>query len=53
MARRGLKAVGMLLTRGRQSRRHANWTLTVAIFSTLVTVALIALYLMQGTPEFP
>ena len=53
MRKIGFKAVGALLTLRRHSRRHANWTLSIAVLSTLVTIALIALYLMQATPEFP
>ena len=49
----GLKAIGVLLTLRRHSKRHANWTLSIAILSTLVTIGLFALYLMQDTPEFP
>jgi hypothetical protein len=53
MRKIGFKAVGTLLTLGRHSKRRANWTLSIAIFSTLVTIGLVALYLMQETPEFP
>ena len=53
MRKIGFKAVGALLTLRRHSRRHANWTLSIAVLSTLVTIGLIALYLMQETPEFP
>jgi hypothetical protein len=53
MGRIGSKAIGALLTFRRHSRRHANWTLSIAILSTLVTIGLIALYLMQEAPEFP
>lgn len=51
MGKSGLKAV--LLTLRRHSRRRANWTLSVAIVSTLVTIGLVTLYLMQETAEFP
>jgi hypothetical protein len=53
MGKSGLKAIGVLLTLRRHSKRHANWTLSIAILSTLVTIGLFALYLMQDTPEFP
>ncbi len=53
MRKIGFKAVGVLLTLRRHSRRYANWTLSIAVFSTLVTIGLVALYLMQETPEFP
>jgi hypothetical protein len=53
MRKIGFKAAGTFLALRRHSRRHANWTLSIADLSTLVTIALIALYLMQATPEFP
>jgi hypothetical protein len=53
MRKIGLKAVGTLLALRRHSKRHANWTLSIAVFSTLVTIGLVALYLMQETPELP
>jgi hypothetical protein len=53
MGRIGSKAIGALLTFRRHARRHADWTLTIAVLSTLVTISLIALYLIQEAPEFP
>jgi len=53
MAKSGLKAIIALLTLKRHSKRHGNWTLSIAVVSTLVTIGLFALYLMQETPEFP
>jgi hypothetical protein len=53
MAKSGLKAVRALMVLGRRSKHHVNWTLSVAIFSTLVTIGLVAIYLMQETAEFP
>jgi hypothetical protein len=53
MRKIGFKAFGTLLALRRHSRRHINWTLSIAVFSTLVTIGLVALYLMQETPEFP
>jgi hypothetical protein len=53
MGKSGFKAIGALLTLGRHSKRYANWTLSIAVFSTLVTIGLIVLYLMQQSPEFP
>jgi hypothetical protein len=50
MRKIGFKAVGTLLTLRRHSKRSANWTLAIAVFSTLVTIGLVALYLMQETP---
>lgn len=53
MVKSGFKAIGMLLTRGRQSKRRANWTFSIAIFATLVTITLFILYLMQDRPDLP
>ena len=52
MRKIGFKALAAILTIGRRSKKHVDWTLAVAIFSTIVTVSLIALYLWQGTTEF-
>jgi hypothetical protein len=51
MRKIGLKALTAILTVGRRSKRHVDWTLAVAIFSTVVTVGLIALYVWQGRTE--
>jgi hypothetical protein len=53
MGKSGLKAARALLALGRHSKRHANWTLSIAILSTLVTVGLVALYLMQEGADLP
>ena len=53
MRKIGFKAIATLLTLGRHSKRRANWTVSIAVFSTLVTIALVVLYLMQETPELP
>jgi hypothetical protein len=53
MGKVGLKAVRALMTLGRRPKRHANWTLSVAVFATLITIGLVALYLMHETTEFP
>ena len=53
MGNTGFKAIGVLLALMRRSKRRTNWTLSIAIFSTLVAIGLFAIYLMQGTPEFP
>ena len=53
MGKSGLKAVRALMALGRHPKRHASWTLPVAIFSTLITIGLVALYLMQETTELP
>jgi hypothetical protein len=52
MRKIGFKAFAAILTAGRHSKRPANWTLSIAIFSTIVTIGLIALYIMQETSEF-
>jgi hypothetical protein len=53
MGKSALKAIALLLALGRRSRQHANWTLSIAVLSTLVTIGLVALYLIRETPEFP
>ena len=53
MGKGGLKAIGALLAGRRHSTRRANWTLSIAVVSTLVTIGLFALYLMRETPELP
>lgn len=53
MEKSGLKAVRALIALGRPPKRHGSWTLPLAIFSTLITVGLVALYLMQATTELP
>lgn len=52
MRKMGLKALTAILTIGRRSRKHVDWTLAIAIFSTIVTVALIALYFLQDSTDF-
>jgi hypothetical protein len=51
MRKIGLKALTAILTVGRRSKRHVDWTLAVAIFSTIVTVGLVALYVWQSSTE--
>jgi hypothetical protein len=53
MGKGGLKAIGALLAGRRHSKQRANWTLSIALISTLVTIGLVALYLMRETPELP
>jgi hypothetical protein len=50
MGKTGLKALVTLLTAGRRSRPHVNWTLSIAIVSTIVTIGLVVLYFMQQAP---
>jgi hypothetical protein len=47
MKRVGLKALAAVLTIGRRSGKHLDWTLLITIFSTIVTLSLIALYVWQ------
>ena len=47
MRRIGLKALTAILLLGRRSKKHIDWTLLIVIFSTIVTLSLIALYLLQ------
>jgi hypothetical protein len=51
MRKIGLKALTAILTVGRRSKRHIDWTLAVAIFSTIVTLGLVALYVWHGRTE--
>jgi low temperature requirement protein LtrA len=45
------KALMAILTIGRRSKKNIDWTLAIAIFSTMVTVGLILLYFWQGRPD--
>lgn len=45
------KALMAILTVGSRSRKHIDWTLAIAIFSTMVTVGLVLLYVWQGRPD--
>ena len=47
MRKAGFKALVALLTTGRYSRGHVNWTLAIAIFSSIVTIGIVVLYFMQ------
>jgi hypothetical protein len=51
MRKIGLKAMAAILTVGRRSKKHVDWTLAVAIFSTIVTIGLVALYIWQGRTD--
>ncbi len=46
MRKTGFKALVTLLTAGRQQGR-VNWTLSIAVFSSIVTIGLVVLYVMQ------
>ena len=51
MRKIGYKALTTILAIGRRSKRHLDWTLAVAIFSTVVTIGLVLLYVFHGTPD--
>jgi hypothetical protein len=51
MRKTGLKALATLLIAGGRARRRINWTLWIAIVSTIVTLGLVVLYFMQQAPE--
>ena len=51
MRKIGFKALAAILTVGSRSKRHMDWTLVVAIFSTIVTISLVALYIWHGRTE--
>ena len=53
MGKSGLKAIAARLALKRHSKRHGNWTLSIAVVSTLVTIGLFAIYLTLESPEFP
>ena len=46
------KALMAILTVGRRSGKHINWALAIAIFSTMVTIGLVLLYIWQGSSDF-
>jgi hypothetical protein len=45
------KALTAILSIGRRSKKRIDWTLTIAIFSTVVTVGLVLLYVLNGKPD--
>jgi len=47
MPKIGLKAFTAILLFGRSSNKRVNWTLVIALFSTLVTLALVAAYVFE------
>lgn len=51
MRKIGFKALTAILTIGRRSRRHVDWTLGIALFSTIVTIGLIVLYMFQSSAD--
>jgi len=48
----GFKALTAVVTIGRHSKKHIDWTLAIIIFSTLVTLSFIALYILQDSGDF-
>jgi hypothetical protein len=52
MRKMGFKALTAILTIGRRSKEHVDWTLAIAVFSTIVTVALITFYFLQNSADF-
>jgi hypothetical protein len=51
MRKIGFKALTTILTIGRSSKNHVDWTLAIAILSTIVTIGLIALYVLQDRAD--
>lgn len=47
MRKIGIKALAAILTIGLRSKTRIDWTLQITIFSTVVTLCLIALYVFQ------
>jgi hypothetical protein len=45
------KALTAILSIGRRSRNRVDWTLTIAIFSTIVTLGLVLLYVLSGRSD--
>jgi hypothetical protein len=45
------KALAAILSIGRRSRKRIDWTLTIAIFSTIVSIGLVLLYVLSGRPD--
>ncbi|MGD0848800.1 hypothetical protein [Bradyrhizobium sp.] len=52
MRKISFKALTAVLMIGRRSKKHIDWTLAIAIFSTIVTLSLITLYVLQDSGEF-
>jgi hypothetical protein len=42
------KALAALLTIGRGSKKHVDWTLAIAMLSTVVTIGLVLLYVLKS-----
>jgi hypothetical protein len=52
MRKAGFKALAAILMIGRRSKKHVDWTMVIAVFSTIVTLSLIALYVFQDSADF-
>jgi len=52
MRKIGFKALAAISTFGRRSKKHVDWTTVIAIFSTIVTLSLIALYVFRDSVDF-
>jgi hypothetical protein len=45
------KALTAILSIARRSKKRIDWTLMIAIFSTVVTVGLVLLYVLNGRSD--
>jgi hypothetical protein len=52
MRKVGFKALAAISTFGRRSKKHVDWTMVIAVLSTIVTLSLIALYVFQDSIDF-
>lgn len=52
MRKIGFKALAAISTFGRRSRKNVDWTMVIAVLSTIVTLSLIALYVFQDRVDF-
>jgi hypothetical protein len=52
MRKVGFKALAAISIVGRRSKKRVDWTMAIAIFSTIVTLSLIALYIFQDSVDF-
>jgi hypothetical protein len=52
MRKTGFKALTAMSTSGRRAKKHVDWTMVIAVVSTIVTLSLIALYVFQDSVDF-
>lgn len=52
MRKIGFKALAAISTFSRRSKKHVDWTMVIAVLSTIVTLSLIALYVFQDSVDF-